>query len=81
MVFRSIEEAVEELKRHPAQPVRAHLPDLDVEMRALHPEARPRPLGDFLASLGPWEGEPAEALFARLREAREAGGSSEPPGL
>lgn len=81
MVFSTIEEAVEELKRHPAQPVRAHLPDLDLEMRVLPLEPGPRPLGDFLAALGPWEGEPAEALMARLREAREAGGSAEPPGL
>lgn len=59
MVFSTIEEAVEELKRHPTHPVRAHLPELDVEMRALPPETASRPLGDFLAALGPWEGEPA----------------------
>lgn len=80
-VFHSIDEAVRELRRDPSRPVRAHLDDLDIELRAVEPPARPVRLGDFLASLGPWEGEAEEDLLARLRDARHTGGSAEPPEL
>jgi hypothetical protein len=55
-----LEDGVAPLRRDPLRPV-AH--------------ERPRRLGSFLASLGPWEGESAQALTARLREARDAGES------
>lgn len=80
-IFDDIQSAVEELKRDPNRPVQAHIDDLDIELRALAPKERPADLGEFLADLGPWEGESLEELQARLREARKAGGSADPPQL
>ena len=76
----SLDDAIAQLRRDPLRPVRAQVDDLEIEIRAVAPE-RPRRLGSFLASLGPWEGESAETLTARLREARDVGGSVEPPEL
>lgn len=81
MVFKNLEEAVEELKRDPSRPVRAQVDDFDLELRAVGSKSRPVRLGDFLSSLGPWEGESTTELCARLKEARESGGSSVPPRL
>ena len=82
MTYENLERAVAELRRHPEEPVRAHCGDLTVELRAVAcSPSEPRPLGDSLAALGPWEGESADELMARLREARAAGGSAEPPEL
>jgi hypothetical protein len=78
MVYGTLEEAVEELKKNPDHPVRAHLDSLDVELRAVGAQEAPIRLGDALAQLGPWEGESAEELIERLAEARRAGGSAEP---
>jgi hypothetical protein len=80
-VFDNLQAAVEELKRDPSRPVQAHVDDLEMELRALTPKERPADLVKFLADLGPWEGESLDELLARLREAREAGGSAEPPSL
>jgi hypothetical protein len=41
---------------------------MDVELRALRTPAPEIPLGDYLASLGPWEGESTEQLLELLRE-------------
>jgi hypothetical protein len=81
MVFKNLEEAVEALKRDPSRPVRAQVDDLDLELRAVGSNPRTVRLGDFLSSLGPWEGESAAELNARLKEARASGGSSELPRL
>jgi hypothetical protein len=79
--YGTIDEAVAELRRHPGKPVRANCGDLAVELRAVSPSRPPIRLGDSLASLGPWEGESTDELMSRLREARESGGSAEPPRL
>jgi hypothetical protein len=82
MVFKNLEEAVEALKRDPSRPVRAQVvDDLDLELRAVGSKSPPVRLGEFLSSLGPWEGESTAELHARLKEARASGGSSEPPRL
>lgn len=80
-VFNNLQTAVEELKKDPSRPVQTHVDSLDVELRALTPQERPRDIRAFLADLGPWEGESLDELLARLREAREVGGSAEPPQL
>lgn len=80
-IFDDIHAAVEELRRDPNCTVQAHIDDLDIELRALAPKERPADLGEFLADLGPWEGESLEELQARLRKARKEGGSAEPPQL
>ncbi len=82
MTYENLEKAVAELRRHPAKSVRAQCGDFAVELRAITPPPAPTGrLGDSLAAIGPWEGETTEELTSRLREAREAGGSAEPPAL
>jgi hypothetical protein len=80
------EDAVAELKRDPAHPVRLQVGDMEVELRVV--EATPAPLpvnslrfGDRLAAHGPWEGESTEELLELIHEGRKAGGSAEPPKL
>lgn len=80
-VFHNLKTAVEKLKQDPSRPVQARVDSLDLELRALAPRERPKDVQAFLADLGPWEGESLDELLARLREAREAGGSAEPPQL
>jgi len=77
----TIEDALAVLKRDPTRPVRVHVDavDMDVELRAVKASTPQIPLGDYLASLGPWEGETTEELLALLREGRRMGGSKEPP--
>lgn len=63
------------LKRDPSQPVRAHIDDLDVELRAItHRRRQGLGLGTRMAALGPWQGESTEEIIRILREGREAGG-------
>ena len=76
---KALEEALAKLRHDPSHPVRAHLDDLDVELRAVEkPKMR---LGDFMAEGGGWKGESAEDILRIIREARAAGNSSEPPKL
>jgi hypothetical protein len=75
----TLEEAVEELKRDPLHAVRLHVNDVDVEVHLVKGEQRPQRLGDFMAEGGGWKGESAEEILRFLREAREAGGTTEPP--
>jgi hypothetical protein len=78
---KNLQEAVAALRRDPAQPVRARVDDLEVELRAVRGGAKVVGLGDRIAALGPWEGESPEEIRRILREARQAGGSAEPPAL
>jgi hypothetical protein len=76
---KALEEALAKLRHDPSRPVRAHLDELDVELRAVEkPKMR---LGDFMAEGGGWKGESAEEISRIIREARAAGTSSEPPKL
>ncbi len=75
----AFERAVEALKRDPRRPVRLHLDALEVELRVVG--SAPQHVGTRLAALGPWEGESEAELVERLRAARAAGGSGEPPEL
>jgi hypothetical protein len=81
MTYENLEQAVAELRKHPAKTVKARCGDFAVELRAISPPAVAGRLGDSLVALGPWEGETTEELMSRLRQAREAGGSAEPPPL
>jgi hypothetical protein len=76
---KALEEALAKLRHDPSHPVRAHLDELEVELRAVEkPKMR---LGDFMAEGGGWKGESAEDISRIIREARTAGTSSEPPKL
>jgi hypothetical protein len=75
----TLEEAVAELKRDPLHAVRLHVNDVDVEVHLVKPEAFKQRLGDFMAEGGGWKGESPEEILRILREARDAGGTTEPP--
>ena len=82
---RSLDEAVEALKRDPTQPVRTKVDDLTVELRAVEPEtnaqASTESAADVLSKMGAWEGESLEELLAFFADARRQGGSRNIPDL
>lgn len=78
---RNIDEAVEEVRRDPARPVRVRIDDLEIEIRVVPSAPTDAGLGDRLAAAGPWEGERVDEILALLREGREHGGSAEAPDL
>lgn len=80
-VARTIEQAVEQLKRDPNTPVRTQVGDLTVELRAVSAGASGRSAEDAFAEVGPWEGETTEEALAMLAEARRGGGQRSVPEL
>jgi hypothetical protein len=78
---KALEVALAKLKLDPSRSVRAHLDELDVELRAVVPPSgrRGRGLGTRMAALGLWQGESTEEIIRILREGREAGGNAERP--
>jgi hypothetical protein len=78
---KALEEALAKLRHDPSHPVRAHLDELDVELRVVTVcREEPAPgLGDRMAAAGPWEGESTEEIIRILREGRDAGGNAETP--
>jgi hypothetical protein len=75
--MRSLKEAVAELKRAPELRVVAEVEGVIVELRI---PAR-RTADDLFQEIGTWEGEDAAELSQLIRDAREQGGSKEPPAL
>lgn len=80
-VVKSIEEAVEQLKRDPNTPVRAQVGDLTIEVRAVSEGTSGRSAAAVFAEIGPWEGETTEEVLAILAEARRGGGQRSVPAL
>ena len=79
-IQKALEEALAKLRHDPSRPVRAHLDELDVELRAVPFRRREGPgLGTRMAALGPWQGESTEEIIRILREGREVGGRAAPP--
>lgn len=82
---RSLDEAVEALKRDPTQPVRAKVDDLTVELRAVDADASVTSgsgsAADVFREIGAWEGETLEELLAFFADARRQGGSRSVPRL
>ena len=73
-MVKTIEEAIEQLRRDPTRPVRTRVGNLTIEVRAVvEPPAR-RSAADIFADLGPWAGETTEELLAMLAEARRPRG-------
>ena len=64
----TIGEALAQLKRDPAHPVRAEVDHLKVELRVVPDTSTDQPLGDFLADGGGWKGESFEEITRILRE-------------
>lgn len=80
-MVRTIEEAVEQLKRDPTQPVRTRVGDLTIEVRAIEEPTSGRTAAAVFAELGPWEGETTEEVLAILAQARHRGGQRPVPEL
>jgi len=76
-ITKTLEEAIERLRRDPVHPVEAVVGDLCVEVRV----RETRSAGDLFREIGPWDGETTEALWKRLAEERRLGGSGEPLAL
>ena len=81
MVVNTLEEAIEQLKRDPGQPVRTRVGDLTIEMRAIPEDREKRTAADVFRDIGPWEGESTEEILALLSEARERSGQRQVPDL
>ena len=82
---RTLDEAVEALKRDPSQPVRAKVDDLTVELRAVEADTSARTSAESAADVfrqnGRWEGETLEELLAFFTESRRQGDSRSIPEL
>lgn len=78
---KTLEEAVEQLKRDPSRPVRAAVDGFTVEVRAVSAMSGLESAADLLAAIGPWEGETTDEILAMLGAARAAGGKRSVPGL
>lgn len=74
-MMRSLDEAVQELKRDSTQTIVAEVDGLVVEVRY---KGR-RSAADMFGEIGPWEGESAEDMRDLFLESRRCGGSGEPP--
>jgi hypothetical protein len=80
-MVKTIEEALEELRRDPTRPVRTRMGDLTIEVRTVPEPGLRKSAADIFADLGPWEGETTEQLLAMLAEARGRGGQRGVPEL
>jgi hypothetical protein len=74
-MYPTIEEAIQELKRHPEAPVVARVDSLLVEIRV----QKERTADDVFNEIGLWEGESQEELTALLAKARDEGTSRKVP--
>ena len=81
---RTLEEAIAELKRDPAHPIRLMIDGFEIEVRRPpEPEVIPgvvdqSHLGDRIAAIGPWEGETMDELIELLRDGRDDSGGKLP---
>jgi hypothetical protein len=80
-VTKTLDEAVAQLKRDPASPVRTRVGDLTIEMRAVAEPLEDRSAADVFAGLKPWAGETTEEILEILAEARRRGGQRSVPDL
>jgi hypothetical protein len=80
-VVKTIEEALEQLKRNPNTPVRTQVGDLTIEVRAVGKGAGERSAASVFAEIGPWEGETTDEVLAILAAARSRGGQRSVPEL
>ena len=74
-MYPTLEEAIQELKKHPGAPVLVRVDSLLVEMRV----QEERTADDIFGEIGSWEGESEEELVAMLAGSRAEGTSHEIP--
>jgi hypothetical protein len=71
-VVKTLDEAVQQLKREPGQPVRATVEGLTVEVRVVPELPVNRSAAGLFAEIGPWEGETTDETLAFLAETRRS---------
>jgi hypothetical protein len=80
-VAKTIEEAVEQLKRDPSQPVRTRVGGLTIEVKAVPEVLADRSAAELFVELGPWAGESTEQMLELLASSRRQGGRRSVPDL
>jgi hypothetical protein len=80
-VARTIEEAVEQLKRDPSQPVRTLIGGLAIEVRAVQAPAPEKSAAQVFEDIGAWAGESTAEILKILSDARREGGRRSVPRL
>jgi hypothetical protein len=80
-VAKTIDEALQQLKREPGQPVRAMVEGLTVEVRVVPDLPVNRSAAALFAEIGPWEGETTDEMLEFLAEARRRGSQRSVPEL
>ena len=69
-VAKTLADAIDQLKRDPARPVRAHVQGLTVEVRVVPEAPAERSAAELFDRLGPWAGETTDEILAILADAR-----------
>jgi hypothetical protein len=72
-VEKTLDDALQRLKREPGEPVRATIEGMTVEVRVVQDVPMVRSAADAFAEIGPWEGETTEEMLSLLAEARRQG--------
>jgi hypothetical protein len=72
-VEKTLDDALQRLKREPGEPVRATVEGMTVEVRVVPSPPVIRSAADVFAEIGPWEGETTEEMLKFLAEARRQG--------
>ena len=70
---KTLDEALQRLKREPGEPVRATVDGMTVEVRVVPDVPTRRSAADAFAAIGPWKGETTEEMLTFLAEARRQG--------
>ena len=70
---KTLDEALQELKREPGLPVRATVEGVTVEVRVVADLPVNRSAAALFAEIGPWEGETTDEMLEFLAEARRHG--------
>jgi hypothetical protein len=80
-VAKTIDEALQQLKRDPGQPVRAMVEGLTIEVRVVPDLPVTRSAAALFTEIGPWEGETTDEMLEFLAEARRSGSQRSVPEL
>lgn len=72
-VARTLAEALDQLKRDPARPVRAQVQGMTVEVRVVTQAPVENSAAELFDRFGPWAGETTEEILSILAEARRKG--------
>ena len=69
-VAKTLADAIDQLKRDPAHPVRAHVQGLTVEVRVVPEAPAERSAAELFDRVGPWAGETTDEILTILADAR-----------